>query len=181
MRGANSLRDVTVLLPSSQPQFKFLCQVEDLADQVLPQEASHIVRYAFTSAPNRYTVSHIQLSFGAPYSKLVHHIANWFTIMDPSKVQKPPVVYGPPRRRKTFVLCFDGTGNKFSGTEGDSNILKIYRMLDRGDPDQLHYYQASIHLRNPSLHLYHTCNTFRGRLIWMKTIYMGFLRLKVEV
>lgn len=30
--------------------------------------------------------------------------------------------------RKTFVLCFDGTGNKFSGTDADSNILKIYRM-----------------------------------------------------
>jgi uncharacterized protein (DUF2235 family) len=35
------------------------------------------------------------------------------------------------RRPKTFVLCFDGTGNKFSGTDADSNILKIYRMLDR--------------------------------------------------
>ncbi|EER38580.1 conserved hypothetical protein [Histoplasma capsulatum H143] len=23
---------------------------------------------------------------------------------------------------KTFVLCFDGTGNKFSGDESDSNI-----------------------------------------------------------
>ena len=52
--------------------------------------------------------------------------------------------YGPRRVRKTFVLCFDGTGNKFSGTDGDSNIIKIYRMLDRGDPNQLHYYQVMI-------------------------------------
>jgi len=37
----------------------------------------------------------------------------------------------PIKNRKTFVLCFDGTGNKFSGTDADSNILKIYRMLDR--------------------------------------------------
>ena len=50
--------------------------------------------------------------------------------------------FGPARPRKTFVLCFDGTGNKFSGTDADSNILKIYRMLDRGDPNELHYYQA---------------------------------------
>ena len=50
--------------------------------------------------------------------------------------------YGPRRARKTFVLCFDGTGNKFSGTDGDSNIIKIYRMLDRADPNQLHYYQV---------------------------------------
>lgn len=50
--------------------------------------------------------------------------------------------YGPQRRTKKIILCFDGTGNKFSGTVADSNILKIYRMLDRGDPDQLHYYQV---------------------------------------
>ncbi|KAF1360344.1 hypothetical protein EJ07DRAFT_116892 [Lizonia empirigonia] len=46
--------------------------------------------------------------------------------------------------RKQFVLCFDGTGNKFSGTEADSNILKIYRMLDRNGDDQFHYYQPGI-------------------------------------
>ena len=42
---------------------------------------------------------------------------------------------------KTFVLCFDGTGNKFSGTDSDSNILKIYRMLDRSQGNHFHYYQ----------------------------------------
>ena len=26
-----------------------------------------------------------------------------------------------PRLRRKFVLCFDGTGNKFQGTPGDSN------------------------------------------------------------
>jgi len=46
--------------------------------------------------------------------------------------------------RKQFVLCFDGTGNKFSGTDADSNILKIYRMLDRTGDDQFHYYQPGI-------------------------------------
>lgn len=45
---------------------------------------------------------------------------------------------------KKFVLCFDGTGNKFSGTDADSNILKIYRMLDRNGDDQFHYYQPGI-------------------------------------
>ena len=38
-------------------------------------------------------------------------------------------------------LCA-GTGNKFSGTDGDSNILKIFRMLDRSGSNQLHYYQV---------------------------------------
>src|SRR2546430_12535576 len=38
--------------------------------------------------------------------------------------------------RKKLVLCFDGTGNAFKGNEGDSNILKIFRMLDRTKGDQ---------------------------------------------
>ena len=50
----------------------------------------------------------------------------------------------PHRAKKKFILCFDGTGNKFSGTDADSNILKIYRMLDRSDDSQFHYYQPGI-------------------------------------
>jgi len=46
--------------------------------------------------------------------------------------------------KKRFVLCFDGTGNKFSGDPSDSNILKIYRMLDRNDGEQFHCYQPGI-------------------------------------
>ena len=30
-----------------------------------------------------------------------------------------------------LVLCFDGTGNTFRADGADSNILKIFRMLDR--------------------------------------------------
>ncbi|KAK7180614.1 short chain dehydrogenase reductase family [Paraphaeosphaeria sporulosa] len=48
------------------------------------------------------------------------------------------------RHRRKFILCFDGTGNKFSGTDADSNILKIYRLLDRNEDDQFHYYQPGI-------------------------------------
>lgn len=49
----------------------------------------------------------------------------------------------PGRRHKPrkLILCFDGTGNKFHGNESDSNILKIFRMLDREADDQYHYYQ----------------------------------------
>lgn len=36
--------------------------------------------------------------------------------------------FGPQPAPKTFVLCFDGTGNKFSGDESDSNVLKIFRV-----------------------------------------------------
>ncbi|PGH18401.1 hypothetical protein AJ79_00469 [Helicocarpus griseus UAMH5409] len=45
---------------------------------------------------------------------------------------------------KSFVLCFDGTGNKFNGDESDSNVLKIFRMLDRNQGQQFHYYQPGI-------------------------------------
>ena len=48
---------------------------------------------------------------------------------------------GALRRRRRIILCFDGTGNKFQGTDADSNILKIYRMLDRANGDK-HYYQV---------------------------------------
>lgn len=37
---------------------------------------------------------------------------------------------------RKLVLCFDGTGNKFHGDDSDSNILKIFRMLDRTASDQ---------------------------------------------
>ena len=44
-------------------------------------------------------------------------------------------------QRRKLILCFDGTGNKFHGDDSDSNILKIFRMLDREADDQYHYYQ----------------------------------------
>jgi uncharacterized protein (DUF2235 family) len=44
----------------------------------------------------------------------------------------------PPSK---LVLCFDGTGNKFSGDSSDTNIVKLYQMLDRSAKGQFHYYQ----------------------------------------
>jgi uncharacterized protein (DUF2235 family) len=60
------------------------------------------------------------------------------------KMEYGAVARGRTHERKKFVLCFDGTGNKFSGTDADSNILKLYRMLDRNGDDQFHYYQPGI-------------------------------------
>jgi uncharacterized protein (DUF2235 family) len=40
-----------------------------------------------------------------------------------------------------LVLCFDGTGNKFLGNEADTNVVKIYQLLDRNAANQFHYYQ----------------------------------------
>lgn len=52
-----------------------------------------------------------------------------------SQVKRSVARGGVPRRKK-LILCFDGTGNKFKGDSGDSNILKIFRMLDRTNGDQ---------------------------------------------
>lgn len=37
----------------------------------------------------------------------------------------------PPKRQ--IVLCFDGTGNTFRVDGADTNILKIYRLLEKSD------------------------------------------------
>ncbi|KAM0421253.1 hypothetical protein ACHAPT_010975 [Fusarium lateritium] len=50
----------------------------------------------------------------------------------------------PADQYKKLILCFDGTGNTFSGTNADTNVVKILRKLDRNHPDQFHYYQTGI-------------------------------------
>lgn len=72
------------------------------------------------------------------------------------------------RSRRKFVLCFDGTGNKFSGTDADSSILKIYRMLDRSDGTQFHYYQPGIGTYVASGSLSHTSTYSRLRSWYTK-------------
>ena len=43
---------------------------------------------------------------------------------------------------RKLVLCFDGTGNEFSGSNADTNVVKLLKKLDRNCPDQYHYYQS---------------------------------------
>jgi len=74
----------------------------------------------------------------------------------------------PQRQRKKFILCFDGTGNKFSGTDADSNILKIYRMLDRSDESQFHYYQPGIGTYVTTKSLSHTSRIDRFKSWYAK-------------
>ncbi|KAK3373088.1 hypothetical protein B0T24DRAFT_719834 [Lasiosphaeria ovina] len=49
-----------------------------------------------------------------------------------------------PSAPKKLILCFDGTGNTFSGSNADTNVVKILNKLDRNDPQQFHYYQTGI-------------------------------------
>ncbi|KAK0624974.1 hypothetical protein B0T17DRAFT_493092 [Bombardia bombarda] len=68
-----------------------------------------------------------------------------------------------PRQPRKIVLCFDGTGNKFHGDDSDSNILKIYRMLDRTATDQ-----SGIGTYVVSNSLSHTSMTARMKSWYMK-------------
>ncbi|KAJ5157388.1 uncharacterized protein N7482_008488 [Penicillium canariense] len=43
-----------------------------------------------------------------------------------------------------LILCFDGTGNTFSGSNADTNVVKILNKLDRHDRHQYHYYQTGV-------------------------------------
>src|SRR6266446_581450 len=43
---------------------------------------------------------------------------------------------------RNIVLCLDGTSNQYSAT--NTNVVKLYAMLDRARNDQLSYYQTGI-------------------------------------
>jgi len=43
---------------------------------------------------------------------------------------------------RNIVLCLDGTSNQFS--EHNTNVVKLYSLLDRSSPSQLTYYQPGI-------------------------------------
>lgn len=69
----------------------------------------------------------------SPGGRSPRAVSPWSNAMGgPKDVERTP---------RKLILCFDGTGNKFHGDESDSNILKIFRMLDRSAGDQYHYYQ----------------------------------------
>jgi Uncharacterized alpha/beta hydrolase domain (DUF2235) len=42
----------------------------------------------------------------------------------------------PVLERRRLILCFDGTGNSFQGTNSDTNIVKLYKRLERHTPGQ---------------------------------------------
>lgn len=47
----------------------------------------------------------------------------------------------PPSK---LILCFDGTGNSYTGDTSDTNIVKLYQKFDRDAGDQYHYYQRKL-------------------------------------
>ncbi|PGG95530.1 hypothetical protein AJ79_10011 [Helicocarpus griseus UAMH5409] len=63
------------------------------------------------------------------------------------------------RKPRRLVLCFDGTGNVFTGDESDTNVVKIYDMLDPHRDDQFRYYQ-------PGIGTFHTSTGPRNLSLW---------------
>ncbi|KAF4452978.1 hypothetical protein F53441_4209 [Fusarium austroafricanum] len=86
----------------------------------------------------------------------------------PTTPMAPNPGAGFGRKPRKLVLCFDGTGNKFHGDDSDSNILKIFRMLDREADDQYHYYQPGIGTYVVSGSLTHTGIRARCRSWYQK-------------
>ncbi|KAI1642736.1 uncharacterized protein F4817DRAFT_351992 [Daldinia loculata] len=89
---------------------------------------------------------------------LGYHTPAW-TTMDAAKDTRTP---------QKLVLCFDGTGNRFRGDDSDSNILKIFRCLDRESGGQYHYYQPGIGTYVVSNSLSHTSLSARIRSWYLK-------------
>jgi len=71
------------------------------------------------------------------------------------------------KTHRQLVITFDGTDNRVSGTDADSNILKIFHMLDRNDEAQHHYYQPGIGTYVTTSSLSH-----RSRMARLKSWYM---------
>ena len=50
-------------------------------------------------------------------------------------------------QQEKLILCFDGTGNQYSGDTSDTNIVKLYQKFDREALGQYHYYQREFAFR----------------------------------
>ncbi|KAI8300306.1 hypothetical protein K4K61_009846 [Colletotrichum sp. SAR11_59] len=50
----------------------------------------------------------------------------------------------PEREPRNLVLFFDGTGNEFTGSDKDTNVVKLLNMMDRNACNQYHYYQSTL-------------------------------------
>ncbi|WPH03724.1 Hypothetical protein R9X50_00660700 [Acrodontium crateriforme] len=55
-----------------------------------------------------------------------------------------PLIDDQAHEPNKLILCFDGTGNTFSGSNADTNVVKILNKLDRHHPKQFHYYQTGV-------------------------------------
>ena len=79
----------------------------------------------------------------------LHHISPPVTMRRGSTlVNRPsPDETDTSRPARNLVLCFDGTGNQYKGDGTETNILKIFGLLDRDAPHQCMYPSPTLELR----------------------------------
>ncbi|KAI8309150.1 hypothetical protein K4K59_009397 [Colletotrichum sp. SAR11_240] len=81
--------------------------------------------------PSNQSQASVDTAFSSPQSS-------------PLQQEFPSGRWLPGKKKRNLLLFFDGTGNEFSGTEKDTNVVKLLSMLDRNHADQFHYYQTGI-------------------------------------
>ncbi|KAK3385881.1 hypothetical protein B0H63DRAFT_473773 [Podospora didyma] len=104
----------------------------------------------------------------SPHESREEYFSNHLPSRPTSVMDKGREAHSSRRKPRKIVLCFDGTGNKFHGDDSDSNILKIFRMLDRTADDQYHYYQPGIGTYVVSNSLTHTSTVAKMKSWYMK-------------
>jgi uncharacterized protein (DUF2235 family) len=77
-------------------------------------------------------------------------------------------------KKKSFVLCFDGTSNRYQNNDKQTNVLKIYRMLDRSSQDQYSWYNPGIGTYVSSSRMDHHGPVSKAKFWYTKTKDLAF-------
>ena len=85
-----------------------------------------------------------------------------------------------PEEPAKLILCFDGTGNQYSGDTSDTNVVKLYQKFNRNTLNQYHYYQRKFRFRvpfcnQPSIHLSKTTTSLSRVSIRDQTFQLSLL------
>jgi hypothetical protein len=58
----------------------------------------------------------------------------------------PPLAAGtlPPRPWRNLVVCLDGTANEFSDKNNNTNVIKLFSVLEISESTQLAYYDSGM-------------------------------------
>lgn len=120
------------------------------AGEVLTHGRGYLIApAALKSAPSELSIqdSYITSASSTRTVSASSTVANMPSFQNPSSGSNGVSASRAPAQAqnpKKLILCFDGTGNTFSGSNADTNVVKILSQLDRNDPDQYHYYQSEL-------------------------------------
>ena len=116
----------------------------------LLRKYSSIVHDGSDRAPNRSMLRAVGFK-DEDFKKTVVGVASTWSMLTPCNMHIDALAReagagadaaGGKSMPKKIVLCLDGTSNKYAAA--NTNVVKLYAMLDRTRPDQLSYYQPGI-------------------------------------